>query len=153
MVKRKRALGNNEQSSAKLAIEYMTGVNKETGEEVFTESDRQKVQEAILLTVPNFDVSLGTVTQPEFVKYKGNLVAQAVALADLGGGGMEGSGTARWEADSLYIEDNLDIAQYFRSVNENGERDREKKNSINKDYWHGLIPRFILAKADNLNYS
>jgi len=105
MVKRKRALGNNEQSSAKLAIEYMTGVNKETGEEVFTESDRQKVQEAILLTVPNFDVSLGTVTQPEFVKYKGNL------------------------------------------------RDREKKNSINKDYWHGLIPRFILAKADNLNYS
>ncbi len=117
MKKRKRALGDNERESADLAEGYMRSVNKQMGR-VFSRKDIQIVREAIMLTVPNFDVTLGTVTQPNFAKHKRNLIAQAVALGDLGGGGMEGFSTAQWESDSLFLEDNMDFAA-FRKAYEN----------------------------------
>lgn len=111
--KRKRALGDNERESSDLAEAYMQASNKQVCV-VFSRRDIQVVKDAIMLTVPNFDIVLGTVTQPNFARYKGNLVAQAVALADLGGGGMEGFLTARWTSDALFVEDNLDFAAYRR---------------------------------------
>ncbi|HET9946447.1 MAG TPA: hypothetical protein VFQ63_00075 [Patescibacteria group bacterium] len=125
MRKRKRALGDNERDSADLAVAYMKAANKQLGN-VFSRRDMKVVEEAIMLTVPNFDVALGTVTQPNFAKYKGNLVAQAVALGDLGGGGMEGFPTARWESDALFVEDNLDFEAYRRTYQE---ADRERRLS------------------------
>lgn len=126
-VKRKRDIGNNERVSADFALEYMDSVNKQTRGMVFTLDDQRKVREAIILTIPNYDVSLGTVTQPEFANHKGNLIAQAVALADLGGGGMEGFKMARWETDSLFVEDNIDITEYLKCYKETGRRDLYKE--------------------------
>lgn len=109
--KRKRLFGDNERKSADVAEAYMEAVEYQLPV-VFTPEDKQTVREAILLTIPTFDKELGTVTHPEFYKLKDNLVAQAVALGDLGGGGMEGARTARWEADTLFLEDNMSFTTY-----------------------------------------
>jgi len=118
--KRKRAFGDNEKDSALLAEGYMRKVNEHMGD-VFTEEDIQMVRGAILITVP--DYAGGTVVQPSFAAYRDTIVAQAVALADLGGAGMEGFSTERWQSDALFIEENVDFAAY-RRVYQGAARDR-----------------------------
>ncbi len=146
IVKRKRPFGENEKASVKLVEAYMRTINKEAGKTIFSERDIQVVREAILLTVPNFDKTLGTVTQPDFAKYKGNLVAQAVALADLGGGGMEGFSTARWEANALFVEENLDFAAYRRAYRQAQEGKETARDPQQEQRFHKRMIDWVEAQ-------
>jgi hypothetical protein len=121
---RKRAVGENERESAQLAEEFMRSVNERVGTR-FSERGIQVVRETIQLTEPKF--VFGTVIHPRFADYKGNPVAQAGALADVEGGSMEGFQTARWEANALYVEDNLDFDIYRTAFHERGGRSRDKR--------------------------
>jgi hypothetical protein len=67
-----------------------------------------KVNEAIIGTAPGFDVQLRTVIQPNATE-ESSLITKALALADLGGPGMDGPETYLWEGNSLFQEMNLDL--------------------------------------------
>ncbi len=104
----KRKTGFNEEASAFMARKHMAEANEREGKELFTEVDMATVTEAIMGTVPGFDVQLRTVVQPN-VTEESSIITKALALADLGGPAMDGPETYQWEGDSLFQEMNLDV--------------------------------------------
>lgn len=136
--KRERAIGESEKRSADLAEKYMRDANAQVGN-IFTQHDMQVVREAILLTIPTFERD--TVTHPEFGKYENNLIAQALTLADLGGPGMEGFATAKWESDALFVELNPDFAVYKKAYNSDHERRfaSTQETEVEKEFTRRMI--------------
>lgn len=104
----KRKTGLNEKASALMARKHMLELNAREGREFFTTEDMRAVTEAILGTVPGFDVRLRTVIQPN-VTEDSSIITKALALADLGGPAMDGPDTYRWEGNNLFRELNLDV--------------------------------------------
>ncbi|MDE1970160.1 MAG: HD domain-containing protein [Patescibacteria group bacterium] len=105
---RKRFIATIEKNSAGILLGRMQQMNEEQGE-LFTEHDKDIVKEAILATVPGFDRSLGTVTQPNLHE-DASFITKAVALADLGA--MMGGGEEFLEdGNRVFREDNIDIAE------------------------------------------
>ncbi len=105
---RKRFAGQNEKDSAIEAVHWM----RQTGN--YSESAEALVTEAILATVPGWNPEQKTVIQPN-LRPDSHLVVRAVALADLGTGGMEGEVFVQ-EGDPLFREENLDIARAIRAA-------------------------------------
>lgn len=105
-VNRKRFTGVNEEMSAAFARRYMVRANKVAGHDVFVQDDMRVVTDAIMLTVPK-GWNGKTVFNPGFGT--AGLIAQAVQLADLGGGGMNGPQMALYEALTLFPEENMDF--------------------------------------------
>lgn len=131
-VMRKRHLGYNEQKSAAEALDYMKRVNNEQRQEIFTQEDMEIVLEAIMATVPKYKG--GTVIQPNLGP-KSSLVARAVALADIGGAGMDGFEVFNFEGNALFREENLDIVDALQNP-------------------HGITPeQEAYFKARMLNYT
>lgn len=105
---RKRFAGQNEKDSAQEAVTWMRRAG------TYTESAEALVTEAILATVPGWNQEHKTVIQPN-LRPDSHLVVRAVALADLGTGGMEGMSFVE-EGDPLFREENLDIARAIRAA-------------------------------------
>ena len=103
-----RKTGLNERASALMAKNHMLRINEREGAELFTSDDMDVVSEAIVGTIPGYDVRLGTVVQPN-VDNASSLIAKAVALADLGGPGMDGPDVYLHEGSALFRELNLDL--------------------------------------------
>lgn len=104
----KRKTGLNEKASAFMARAHMLALNGHNGAEIFTEKDMQDVTEAILGTIPGFDMRLRTVIQPH-VSEESSIITKALALADLGGPAMDGPATYLWEGNNLFHELNVDL--------------------------------------------
>jgi hypothetical protein len=107
-VMRKRFSGQNETDSAAEAVEWMVNAGG-----FFRPADCDLVTQAILATIPGWDAENQTVSQPNLTP-DSPPVARAVALSDLGTGGMDGAIFAM-TGDQLFIEENLDIARALRS--------------------------------------
>jgi hypothetical protein len=107
-VLRRRYTGQNEADSAAEAVEWM----RHGGSELFHEQDGPLVTQAILATVPGWDVENETVSQPNLTP-DAPAVVRAVALADLGIAGMEAAAFVE-TGDQLFQEENLDIARALR---------------------------------------
>lgn len=116
-VMRKRKIEENEAASY---LELEAFMNKHPA--LFTDEDRRIAKGGIDNTVPRFDPELKTVIQPnvfksieatldrQFTADSPELVERAVALADLGTAGMDGSEAFLPEGDAVFREENLDIA-------------------------------------------
>ncbi|MFC1632626.1 hypothetical protein ACFL1U_00575 [Patescibacteria group bacterium] len=110
---RQRRASHNEATSAELGVAKLDKANKEAGLEIFSEADKNIVAEGIMATVPGYDVEHQTVIQPN-LKPDSQIISYALALADLGGAGMDGAEAFKNEGDALFREENLDIAKAFR---------------------------------------
>lgn len=111
-IMRKRYIRKNEKDSTNLATVFMDQVNTEAGgTDIFSKEDKKIVSEAIDATVPDFSPEKG-VFQPN-LKEDSLIVARALALADLGGAGMDGPEVFLKEGDALFREENLDIRSYI----------------------------------------
>jgi hypothetical protein len=113
-VLRKRFTGQNEADSAAEAVHLM----RELG---LTEADCDLVTQAILSTIPAWDASNKTVSQPRLTA-DAPAVVRAVALADLGIPGMDGAEYVE-TGDNLFREENLDIARALRRCTRRGDLD------------------------------
>lgn len=108
--KRTREAGTIEYKSFLAADKFMVNSNAVTDETIFTESDRSLVRECILATIPAFDLTFGTVIQPN-ISPTSSPAAQAVALADLGVAGMDGPQLFLRDTDALFLEENIDFLE------------------------------------------
>lgn len=142
VTKRKKSQGN-ERASADRAIAFMKAENKQAGEEIYTIDDIETVEDAIMLTMPHFDADLGVVTQPDIADFKYHPVVQAVALADLGAAGMDGFEAFKWNADALFVEENMDIAALLRGEGGIGQEEEFKARILS---WMSVESRFILGR-------
>lgn len=106
--KRQRFVEQNEQASFEKLMKKLELANRKSGQMFFTPEDLRLAQEAIMATVPGFDMKVGTVVQPK-LSSESSVIARAVALADLGTAGMEGPEVFLAEGDALFREENLDI--------------------------------------------
>jgi hypothetical protein len=106
-VMRKRFAGRNEAESAAEAVAWMRGSGAG-----FTDADCGVVERAILATVPGWDPDNQTVSQPN-LPADAPPVVRAVALADLGIAGMDGTPYIQ-TGDELFREDNIDIGRAVR---------------------------------------
>jgi hypothetical protein len=142
VTKRQKSKGN-ERASADRAIAFMKAENKQAGEEIYTIDDMETVEDAIMLTMPHFDADLGVVTQPDLADFKYHPVVQAVALADLGAAGMDGFEAFKWNADALFVEENMDIAAFLRGEGGVGQEEEFKARVLN---WMSVESKFILGR-------
>lgn len=106
---RERRRGANEAASVQEALSFMEETNTGEGKTIFSEEDMRVVAEAIGATVPAYDARRNTVIQPA-LNEGSHIVARALALADLGGAGMDGARHFRDEGAAEFRELNLDIA-------------------------------------------
>lgn len=100
----------NEAASAEEAIQYM----REKGGGAFRPEDEETVRRAILATVPAADFKEGTMVQ-ENLAPESDVLARAVALADLGCAGMDGTKEFIEEGNAVFREDAIDIRDALRS--------------------------------------
>lgn len=139
--KRNRLAGRNEEESAAMALSYMDKVNTIAGHSVYTEEDKEKVREAILLTNPK--------SSEKGQKFEdAGLLAQVVVLADLGGVGMGDRYLATYGMRTLFVEENLDFRE---------EADKfiyQKRRTVFQDFqkheWY--YSRFVTWLADQKGY-
>ncbi|KXK08908.1 MAG: hypothetical protein UZ21_OP11001000467 [Microgenomates bacterium OLB22] len=108
VIMRKGKPGFNEKASRYMALQYMHEVNDQYGREIFSDEDCDIVGKGILLTIPGYDMHLKTVIQPGLTADTG-LVEGALALADLGGAGMDGPDAYATEGNRLFLELNMDV--------------------------------------------
>lgn len=104
----------NEEDSFKMAREYMEGINKQEDEEIFTSEDIEHGEKAIMATKASgpgsWDTKRDTIVQSN-LQEDSPLEARALALADIGGAGMDGGAQYVFEGSALFREDNLDILE------------------------------------------
>lgn len=122
---RKRHVGENEQASAQELIARVTEIGTKTrAGSALTKKDEEILREAIDVTVPDFSPELQTITQPHLSE-QSSLIARAVALADLGGAGMDGPDVFLREGDALFREEQIDITEALRTPGNLSEDDRD----------------------------
>ena len=121
---RKRHRGDNEEASAEEALAYL----KAFDEKIFTQKDRELVEAAIHVTVPDFIKNekemYETVVQP-YLSDASELLVRAVALADLGTAGMDGPEYFIEEGDALFREENIDVGEALERPEELSEIEKE----------------------------
>jgi len=117
--KRNRFVEKNEDASAEEAVAYMR-----TYPAIFDDEDMETVREAIQATIPGFDKEKKTVMQPNLLESidaaiaeqrlmtsASELVARALALADLGTAGMEEPDSFIHDGDAVFREENIDVLE------------------------------------------
>lgn len=144
-VMRKRFAGANEAASAAEAVAWMRQYP-----EVFTTEDCALVTEAIMATVPGWDPEAKTVYQPN-LKADSHPVVRAVALADLGTGGIDGRDFAK-EGDPLFREENLDIAVAIRNAKSRADvpTDRQEAYKARMLGWSRSQAGFVRGRKQRL---
>ena len=98
---RKRFTGENENTSAEEAVAFMEKSNQEVRQEIFSLKDINMAREAIIATIPGFNLELKTVVQPNLNGHS-SFIARALALADLGAAGMDGPKVFCREGDAVF---------------------------------------------------
>lgn len=144
-VMRKRFAGTNEQASAAEAVAWM-----QQYPEVFTEEDYALVTVAIMATVPGWDPEAKTVYQPN-LKTDSHPVVRAVALADLGTGGIDGREFIK-EGDPIFREENLDIAAAIRAAKKQSDisADRQQAYKTRMLGWSRSQAGFVRGRKQRL---
>lgn len=125
-VLRKRFAGKNEEASAAEIIAIM----RQFAPGVFTDEEENLVRDAIMATVPGWDPKAGTVFQPA-LKPDSHPVIRALAFADLGNAGMDGAVYGP-EGDSLFREENLDIASAIAACATRNDLDADTQEAFRK---------------------
>ncbi|HSI21029.1 MAG TPA: hypothetical protein VLA04_05025 [Verrucomicrobiae bacterium] len=108
---RHRAPGVSELKTMRSFIGQMTEVNQEAGKELISGDDEDIVTDAMECTIVSYNKEEG-VHQKHLTPETG-LVPRAIALADLGGLGMEGPYSFFEGGSKLFLEHNPDI---FRKI-------------------------------------
>jgi len=127
---RKRHSPKIEFASADRAVSFMEKVNQQNNQSFFSDEDKFLVSEAIKITIPKFDTVKGFIIQP-YLNTKTSLIARIVALADLGTAGMDGPKAFLSEADALFREENIDIANVCKNLdNLTGDQKNYYRNRV-----------------------
>ncbi|MBU6500476.1 MAG: hypothetical protein KGJ89_01430 [Patescibacteria group bacterium] len=125
----------NERDSFRMIGDYMEAVNKNEGREIFTEEDIALGDEAIMATKASgpgsWDSERGTVIQQN-LNEKSSLLARVLALADIGGAGMDGGKQFIYEGNTFFREDNLDILDVMSHAEKLSALTDEQKESLRK---------------------
>ncbi len=114
MVIRRRISNLSEKESERKAFQFMSWVNKSYKSDVFTFKDACLIHEAIEATIPEWDVSLKTVVQPNLHK-KSSVIALTVALSDINTAGYSGASSDIYkdEGNRIFRENNIDMLTLF----------------------------------------
>ena len=124
---RKRAVGNNEEDSFAELKARMEEQNKKSGV-IFSDRDFEIAKEAMIATVPGWDVSASTVVQPHLLEQP-SMVALAIALADIGSAGWDSDAYLK-DGDAIFCEENLDILDDIE--NQEQVSDEKKQNYVGR---------------------
>lgn len=140
-ISRKRFHKQNEETSVREAQSYMDEVNKNEGRIVFGEDHKKMVEDGILATIATgWDKEHSTVAQPN-LKEESPLLAKALALADIGGAGMDGPAQYIYEGSALFREENLDILSAMQKPEKL--TDEQKENFRKRMLaWSKFQPKF-----------
>ena len=120
--KRKRTPGESEALSAEKLEKFMREMN------VFSEEDIFNGKNAILATIPSFDLDLGTVYQPHLTK-DSTPISLAVALSDINTAGIDGPSQFLDEGDRVLREENPNLLEsiYSDTASENEQTEIKAK--------------------------
>ncbi len=142
-------LGTNETESADELIKYMNAQVDAGGKPLFSERDMADVKQALMATVPGWDIQKGTVEQINLSE-SSRMLARAVALADLGEAGMEPE-VFLDAGDALFLEDNPDIAEAVKDPEKFKDKPEEKARFAARIVaFRKMQPEFALGRQNRL---
>jgi hypothetical protein len=132
---RQREAGVSEAATIENVLGYIMYLNQQLQEHcpeqvaLFTDTELQIIQDAIKATICAYDPSEQAIYQPAL--YRSNkpvsLIAQIIALADIGALGIEGATSYHREGSLLFLEENPDIIPLIRN-NQIGTLSLENQN-------------------------
>ncbi len=122
---RRRHSPANELNSVVSLTNKMEETNERLGSVLYTAADRRGAASGISVTVPTFQE--GTVRQLE-LNNRSPLIAIAIAMADIGGAGMDGPKQLFKEASALFFEDNPDITEKVLAAQLSSAEDSRKES-------------------------
>lgn len=145
---RRAKIGDNEHNSAAELIGYMTAQNDATDTELFTANDMQMVRDGMTVTIPSFTPT-GEVWQ-DHLKPDSPLMVRLIALADLGGAGIDGPDSFKHDGNGYFWELNPDItrAVYHNTSLEDGLKDDYRARMIG---WLGGQATFATYRLSRLD--
>lgn len=137
---RQRCVGANERESVAWAIEFMVD------RDIKSPRTHSIVAEAIMATVPAWNVQHGTAFQPA-LNSGSHMVTRALALADLGSAGMD---PLLFASDSLtlFAEENIDIARVLTQSMRSSDLDNETQPTYRKSTYHGRLVTWLKGQSD-----
>lgn len=144
---KKRTTGLNERASAYMVAADMRYINNKQGL-VFPEALIAQLEADISITIPLYDQQLGTVRQPNFTP-ESSMEAKALALADLGGGAMQGGAYFVEEGNRNFREMNSDITEYVRRFG----FELSKHCAGSRGYYDSLRDRFLADAASQVRFA
>jgi hypothetical protein len=136
---RSRKAGVSEGASMLMLIHQIDELNHKVGKVLVGEEDIETVAEALDCTIASFTKEEG-IFQRELSPNSG-IVARAIALADLGGLGMDGYYQFQEEAARVFLEENLDL---FDAVWDGGRNviDTSQLKSEEREVFHTRLLRW-----------
>lgn len=131
----------NEAKSATQLKEYLDIFDSERSKSKLTNSE---IDDALNVTVPGFNGK--TVIQPGLTE-SSSIFARALALADIGGAGMDSAEQYFWEGDAVFREENMDIREALQVEGELSESQKDyfKKRMLG---WSAFQEVFAQGRKD-----
>ncbi len=135
---RSRKPGVSEASSLKLFLDQRDELARQHGTQLISDDDVEVLAEALDCTVAAFTPEKG-IYQPN-LSAETSVVARAIALADLGGLGMDGVYQFQEESVRVFLEENPDLVDQIWS-SEEGRIDLSKLDERERDVFTRRIKR------------
>jgi len=123
LTSRRREASVSEYATIERLLDYIQDLNQQISASnpkstaLFTNADLSIIQEAICATICLYDSADQSIYQPSLYDTNQNIshIARIIALADIGGLGMEGVAAYNQEGSLLFLEENPDIIPIIQS--------------------------------------
>ncbi|NJM19537.1 MAG: hypothetical protein HC836_13425 [Richelia sp. RM2_1_2] len=134
---RQRESGVSETATINKLINYIKHLNQQFLAQnpelppLFTQADLQIIKQTISATICLFDDSDNSIYQPDLYNLEQQIIlpARIIALADIGGLGIDGIPAYFQEGSLILLEENLDIIPLIKEFISETDCDAEKKES------------------------
>jgi hypothetical protein len=112
---KRREMGVSETATLHLLLDSIQTITESLDSPQFTDTDLETIRTAIYATVCDYDPVQQSIYQPALsTEHPPNLVAQILAIADIGALGMEGIAAYNQEGSFLFLEENPDVIPFIQ---------------------------------------
>lgn len=153
---RQRESGVSENATTNKLIDFIKQLNKNFAAQnpgippLFTQSDLKIIRKSISATICLFDTSDNSIYQPDLYNLQQQIAlnARIIALADIGGLGIDGIRAYLQEGSLILLEENLDIVPLIKEFLNN-----EKNNSDKKELYENLRQRLLKRAKFQISFA
>ncbi|MEM1393649.1 MAG: hypothetical protein AAGG00_10220 [Cyanobacteria bacterium P01_H01_bin.150] len=156
---RQRESGVSENATINKLINFIKQLNKKflaqnpRASSLFTLADLELIRKSISATICNFDTSDNSIYQPDLYNLEQQIAlnARIIALADIGGLGIDGITAYSQEGSLILLEENLDIIPLIKEFLAKSENKNDKNDK--KELYENLRQRLLKRAKFQISFA